>query len=155
MTSPRAYFIRLTIEGINFNNLGIICYHTQPEYIDSNNFYRIQMLTQRLTHFANMPSRHARAVAPWRIWTALITTLAFVMLIATSATHHHATAVDDQDCAVCSVVTHKITDPPLVVLPRLVVIVLAYSPYLLAKSSVVFAAPVLLPPSCGPPLASR
>jgi hypothetical protein len=103
---------------------------------------------QQLTH---APSWRARDAAPWRIWTALITTLAFVMLLATAATHHHATAIDDQDCAVCSVVTHKVSDPPPVTLPALVVVVLAYSPYLLAKPTVVKASPIQLPPSCGPP----
>jgi hypothetical protein len=109
------------------------------------------MFKQRHPLIASAPTRRVRDVAPWRIWTALITTLAFVMLLATAATHHHATAIDDQDCAVCGVVTHKISDPPLVSLPELVVVVLAYSPYLLAKPTVVQASPVQLPPSCGPP----
>lgn len=109
------------------------------------------MFKRRHQHLASMPARHVRDVAPWRIWTALITTLAFVMLLATAATHHHATAIDDQDCAVCGVVTHKVSDPPLVTLPEQVVVVLAYSPYLVAKPTAVQASPIQLPPSCGPP----
>jgi hypothetical protein len=100
------------------------------------------------------PARRARAVAPWRIWTALLTAITFVVLVSTAAMHHHATAVEDQDCAVCSVVTHKVTNLPLVVLPKLVVVFLSYSPFLLPKPFITLASPVVLPPSCGPPAAS-
>jgi len=81
----------------------------------------------------------------------LFTAISFALLITTAATHHHATAVDDQDCAVCSVVTHKISGTPLVALTHLVVILLSYAPFLFALPA---SAPVsfrLLPPSCGPP----
>jgi len=108
------------------------------------------MFKRRHQQLASTPKR-VRDVAPWRIWTALITTFAFVMLIATAATHHHTTAIDDQDCAVCGVVSHKVSDTPLVTLPEQVVVLLAYSPYLLAKPTLVQAMPVKLPPSCGPP----
>jgi hypothetical protein len=111
------------------------------------------MFRLRNSQLANAPVRRGRAVAPWRLWTALITTIAFVMLLATAATHHHATAIDDQDCAVCGVVTHKVSDPPLITLPQQVVVVVGYSPYLLTKPTILKATPVQLPPSCGPPVA--
>ena len=95
--------------------------------------------------------RRARAVAPWRVWTALLTAITFVVLVSTAAMHHHATAVDDQDCPVCSVVTHKAAGPLPAVLPTPVVIFLSYTPFLPSKPGVAHASPVPLPPSCGPP----
>ncbi|MDR3482007.1 MAG: hypothetical protein P4L91_14985 [Burkholderiaceae bacterium] len=95
--------------------------------------------------------RRARAGAPWRIWAALLTAISFVVLVSTSAMHHHATAVDDQDCPVCSVVTHKAAGPLPLALPTPVVVFLSYAPFLLSKPGVAHASPVSLPPSCGPP----
>jgi len=95
--------------------------------------------------------RRARTVAPWRFWTALLTAITFVVLVSTAAMHHHATAVEDQDCPVCSVVTHKVADLPPVSLPVLVVVLLSYAPFLLLRPGVTHASPVSLPPSCGPP----
>ncbi|HXA47872.1 MAG TPA: hypothetical protein VNW52_09605 [Burkholderiaceae bacterium] len=100
---------------------------------------------------SSLPTQRARIVAPWRIWTALLTMITFVVLLSTAATHHHATVVDDQDCAICSVVTHKIADLSLTTLPALVLILLSYAPFLLAKPGTVHASLRLLPPSCGPP----
>jgi hypothetical protein len=113
------------------------------------------MFTRRI-HFASRqtsapPLRRAYAVARWRVWTALLTALTFVVLVSTAAMHHHATTAEDQDCAVCSVITHKITDVPLVILPRLVVVLVSYAPFLLAAPAIAPASPLLLPPGCGPP----
>jgi hypothetical protein len=96
------------------------------------------------------PARPAR----WRVWTALLAAITFIVLVSTAATHHHATTVDDQDCAICSVVTHKLADLPLVKLPKLVVILVSYAPFLRAAPSVAHASPLRLPPSCGPPALS-
>ena len=98
--------------------------------------------------------RRAYAVERWRVWTAMLTAITFVVLVSTAAMHHHATMVEDQDCAICSVVTHKLADLPLVTLPRLVVIFIAYAPFLPATQRVAHASPSLLPPSCGPPAPS-
>lgn len=77
--------------------------------------------------------------------------ITFVVLVSTAATHHHATVVDDQDCAICSVVAHKVSGLPPVALPVLMVVLLSYAPFILFKQGVALASPVLLPPSCGPP----
>jgi hypothetical protein len=95
--------------------------------------------------------RRARAVAPWRIWAALLTAITFMVLISTAAMHHHATAVDDQDCPICSVVTHKAAGSLPATLPAQVVVLLSYAPFLPSKPGVAHASPVSLPPSCGPP----
>jgi hypothetical protein len=95
--------------------------------------------------------QRARAIAPWRVWTALLTAMTFVVLVSTAAMHHHATVVDDQDCAVCSIVTHKVTDIPPTTLPALVLILLSFAPFLLAKPGVAHVSSILFPPARGPP----
>jgi len=98
-----------------------------------------------------LQTQRARTVAPWRIWTALLTVISFVVLVSTATMHHHATAVEDQDCAICSVVTHKVADLPPVTMPAMVAILLSYAPFLPAKPSTARPSPLHLPPSCGPP----
>ena len=101
---------------------------------------------------ASAPKMHStRSLAPWRFWTALVTTVAFVLLLSTVSTHHHATTADDQDCAVCSVVSHKVTDLPEVVLPKLVLVLVSYAPLLVPGTCVARVSASLLPPSRGPP----
>ncbi|MBV8666893.1 MAG: hypothetical protein JO269_10465 [Burkholderiaceae bacterium] len=104
--------------------------------------------------FSSASVPRARAAAPWRVWTALLTAITFAVLVATAATHHHASVVEDQDCAVCGVVTHKLADPPPVVLLRPVLILVSYLPYLAVVPLVRFSSPLLLPPACGPPTLS-
>jgi len=116
--------------------------------------FQASMLATRASikqRLANIPPPVRRNVAPWRIWTALFTAITFAFLVSTAAMHHHATAADDQDCAVCSVVAHKLAELPLAATPKLVVILISYAPFLLAKSTVVLVSQVRLPPSCGPP----
>jgi len=100
-------------------------------------------------------SRHGmRSLAPWRFWTTLVTIVAFVLLLSNVSTHHHATTADDQDCAICSVVSHKVTDLPEVVLPKLVLVLVSYAPLLVPGTCVARVFTSLLPPSCGPPVAA-
>src|SRR5471030_669549 len=87
------------------------------------------------------PQAGVFAVARWRVWTALLTAITFAVLVSTAAMHHHASVADDQDCAICSVVTHKLTDVPLVKMPRLVLVLVSYAPYLLATPAVAHASP--------------
>jgi hypothetical protein len=94
----------------------------------------------------------AFAVGRWRVWTALLTAITFVVLVSTAAMHHHATAVEDQECATCSVLTHKLADVPLVKLPTLILLLVSYAPYLLAAPVVAHISLSLLPPACGPPV---
>ncbi|HEY8026572.1 MAG TPA: hypothetical protein VIF60_18655 [Burkholderiaceae bacterium] len=107
---------------------------------------------RHLQRLASAPNaRGARSLAPWRFWTALVTVIAFTLLLSSVSAHHHTTAADDQDCAVCSVVSHKVSDLPEVVLPKLVLVLVSYAPHL---SLTACDAPVslsLLPPSRGPP----
>ena len=107
----------------------------------------------------NAPNRHlphanaprARRLAPWRFWTTIVTIAAFLSLLLTVSSHHHLTQAEDQDCAICSVVSHKVSDPPAVALPQLVLVLLAFAPFLAFAACKPHVSPSLLPPSCGPP----
>lgn len=92
-----------------------------------------------------------RSLAPWRFWTAIVTIVAFLSLLTVVPTHHHATPAEDQDCAVCSIVSHKVGDTPVVAIPALVLVLLSFAPYLAFALCKAHVQPVLLPPSCGPP----
>jgi heme/copper-type cytochrome/quinol oxidase subunit 2 len=100
---------------------------------------------------AGAPTHGMRSLAAWRFWTALVTIVAFVLLLSNISTHHHATSAEDQDCAVCSVVSHKITDLPEVVLPKLVLVIVSFASLLVLRARVARPSVSLLPPSCGPP----
>ncbi|MFI4939670.1 MAG: hypothetical protein ACHP7O_04900, partial [Burkholderiales bacterium] len=101
-----------------------------------------------------IPGPGTHAVQRWRVWTAILTAITFVVLVSTAAMHHHATVAEDQDCAICSVVTHKLADHPLVDLPKLTVIFISYAPFLSAIPPAAHASPLLLPPGRGPPAPS-
>jgi len=102
-------------------------------------------------HRPAAPQARAVAVDRWRVWTALLTAITFVVLVSSAAMHHHATAVEDQECATCSVLTHKLAALHAVKLPELALILVSYAPYLLATPIAVHLSPTLLPPACGPP----
>ncbi len=104
--------------------------------------------THSLQH-ANAP--RARSLAPWRFWTTIVTIAAFLSLLLTVSSHQHLTQAEDQDCAICSVVSHKLSDPPKVVLPKLVLVLLNFTPFLAFAACKPHVSPSLLPPSCGPP----
>ena len=106
------------------------------------------VLSQRQPH-ANAP--RARRLAPWRYWTAIVTIVAFLSLLLTISSHLHLTQAEDQDCAICSVVSHKVSDPPPVSLPTLVLVLLSFAPFLAFAACKPHVSPSLLPPSCGPP----
>ncbi len=99
---------------------------------------------------ASAPSAR-RSLAPWRYWTILLTIVAFVGLLTTASTHNHASVADDQDCAVCSIVTHNTSDLPTVDLPKQVLVLISYAPFLAPSNCHNYVSPALLPPSCGPP----
>ncbi|MEB0137723.1 MULTISPECIES: hypothetical protein [unclassified Undibacterium] len=82
---------------------------------------------------------------------AIITALAFVLLSATAATHHHADRIEDQACSICTAVANQadLATPPASLALCLIILL-----YLLLPATPVlrdFAAPRLLPPGCGPP----
>ncbi len=98
---------------------------------------------------ANAP--RARKLAPWRFWTTIVTIAAFLSLLLTVSSHQHLTQAEDQDCAICSVVSHKVSDTPTVLLPKLILVLLAFAPFLAFAACKPHVSPSLLPPSCGPP----
>ena len=104
--------------------------------------------TRRLQH---APAPRARRLAPWRFWTTIVTIAAFLSLLLTISSHHHLTQAEDQDCAICGVVAHKVSDPPAVMLPKLVLVLLAFAPFLAFAACKPHVSPSLLPPACGPP----
>jgi tetrahydromethanopterin S-methyltransferase subunit D len=90
----------------------------------------------------------------WRALVALATAFAFVSILLTAATHHHASAVEDNACAVCSIAIHKIADTHLVALPNMVAVLIFYADFVLESRDVTHAISLYLPPSCGPPRTS-
>src|SRR5476651_1529868 len=69
-------------------------------------------------HTRPRPSRHGlmsatRHHSPWRVLTALVTTLAFALMLVVAASHHHTTALDADSCLACGVASHQINvEPP-------------------------------------------
>jgi hypothetical protein len=107
-----------------------------------------------MTATTNRPpatAHRARRLAPWRYWTAIVTIAAFFSLLVTVSSHIHLTQAEDQDCAICAVVSHKVSDPPAVALPKLVLVLLTFAPFLAFAACKPHLSPSLLPPSCGPP----
>jgi hypothetical protein len=83
-----------------------------------------------------------------------LTLLVFVLLVATSGSHVHDSAVATHDCALCSAVVDAVGDVPP---PPVLVLQAAATSYVLRSSApvvAVYASPALLPPSCGPPYLS-
>ncbi len=108
------------------------------------------MTTQnhRLQH---IHATRVRKLAPWRFWTTIVTIAAFLSLLLTVSSHQHLTQAEDQDCAICSVVSHKVSDTPTVLLPKLVLVLLTFAPFLAFAACKPHVSPSLLPPACGPP----
>ena len=96
-----------------------------------------------------VPARPARG--QWRVLVAWFAALAFLLMVATSASHVHKTTQAAHDCELCSVVADTIGDVP--VAPALVHVVehALYRIDPIATAAVALVFPVLLPPSCGPP----
>lgn len=94
-----------------------------------------------------------RGPAPrwWRQCVAFLTALSFVLLLATSASHHHS-ALEAHDCAVCGAVLHQIAAlpaaPPVIEISP---ILLYHMVSLASPRCVLYVTPLLLPPGCGPP----
>ena len=84
----------------------------------------------------------------------LLTAITFVCLLITAATHHHATAIQDQECAVCSVALHKVANTHLVDLPKMVAVLFFYAIFLIEARVIAHVITLYLPPSCGPPRSS-
>jgi hypothetical protein len=108
-------------------------------------------MTNRSHSLQHADAPSARRVAPWRFWTTIVTIAAFLSLLLTVSSHQHLTQAEDQDCAICSVVSHKVSDTPVVALPQLVLVLLTFAPFLAFAACKPHVSPSLLPPSCGPP----
>ncbi|MBA5604220.1 hypothetical protein H3H36_02435 [Duganella sp. FT3S] len=90
----------------------------------------------------------------WHWSVMLLTTLSFLFVISTTATHIHKTASALQDCAICYLVADQLGDVPA---PPSLIHDSHFQPYHLVAvtvQDVVYSSPQLLPPSCGPPYTS-
>jgi len=99
----------------------------------------------RLWQAPRMPRR------AWRACIALVTGLAFILLLSTAATHHHESSLDDRDCAICTAVVGKVSGGTAVVASTQTVLLLQYA---ILSAAIRYAAsfPILFfPPICGPP----
>ena len=94
------------------------------------------------------------SVGNWRAPVALITIFAFILILLTAATHHHANAVEDQACAVCSVAIHKIADTHLVSLSAMAAVLFLYAVFILESRVIAHIISLYLPPGRGPPRSS-
>jgi hypothetical protein len=115
-------------------------------------------MTPGLAHNTTVAARHSaqasvRASTSWKMWVALLTVLAFLIMVFVAGTHHHPTAQSEDDCFVCSAAFDNVADVPppsaVVILQR--ILLLAYLVYVVKLASVVLVRPKLSPPSCGPP----
>lgn len=96
----------------------------------------------------HMPRISRRA---WRACVAVVTGLAFILLLFTAATHHHESSLDDRDCAICMAVMGKVAGGTTVVASAQTVLLLQYA-ILSAAIRYVASLPVLFSlPICGPP----
>jgi uncharacterized membrane protein YoaK (UPF0700 family) len=99
----------------------------------------------------NRTTASPAAVKAWRVWLALLTAFAFVLLVTTATQHHHASSAEDLDCSICSVVMHKLADAPLMHLQKLLIVFIAFAFFQASASCILHTSPLWLPPSCGPP----
>ena len=91
----------------------------------------------------------------WRACVALITALALVLLLITSATHHHNSELEADECALCCVATDKISNvTPLVLIAAAIAYFLYFSSVITHPATALFTTARLLPPGCGPPAIS-
>lgn len=87
----------------------------------------------------------------WRLWVVCFAALAFVLLVSTAATHRHASMAAAHDCAICTSVADKLGGTPTPPAPVVTVQLQPYPLFFVAFCLASYAAPRLLPPSCGPP----
>jgi hypothetical protein len=90
----------------------------------------------------------------WQLCVALFAVLSFVLVVSTAATHHHASALSADDCALCTAVADKIADSPGAPAPVQFFLLQSYLLFAPAAHVAAYVSPTLLPPSCGPPYAS-
>jgi len=87
----------------------------------------------------------------WRHLVLLLTSIAFVLMVATTATHQHKSNIEDRACTVCTAVAHQFSDIPPALAVAQTLSLLIYQLHRQEIRSFVFSAARLLPPSCGPP----
>lgn len=90
----------------------------------------------------------------WRGWVAAITAITFVLLVSAAATHDHTTSLEEQACSICHVAAQKLINTDTALPIAQILVFLAYHLPTLGSLSVVTVSPLLLPPSCGPPVLS-
>lgn len=83
-------------------------------------------------------------------WLAGVLALAFALLVATAATHHHPVGKVD-DCAICAAVVHAVSDTVAPVAVPIASYVLLYAIERTLAAPPHHAAAVPFPCICGPP----
>ena len=94
-----------------------------------------------------IPKKHARASR----LIAIVSAIAFALLVSVAATHLHFSPVGDSDCEICTAVAGKLSGPPTVAVAPTLPLFAALPVATPVLVSVARVAPTLLPPSCGPP----
>ena len=94
------------------------------------------------------------ARAGWTRVLALCMAVALSLMLMTAAGHHHDSSIERHDCAVCAVLMDELPGtgslPPLAAgAPRL-----SYLLCVAVAHVCLYRCPLLMPPSCGPPLSS-
>jgi hypothetical protein len=92
-----------------------------------------------------------RRVGPWSRWLIAALAGALLWLFVTASQHHHASDVEDADCAICTAVVHHVVDltaspniaPPVVAVAYLIEPASGYVTTSFFKA--------VCPPICGPP----
>ncbi|MFZ6689822.1 hypothetical protein ACO0K0_18965 [Undibacterium sp. SXout11W] len=117
----------------------------------SNKLPSVQFGQRHATQSLPMALVQSFVVRGWKAGVALLTALSFALLISTAATHHHANSIEDQACSLCSAISDKLDHVTPTTQVPLTLQLFAYT--LQAGDAYLsdFAAPSLLPPSCGPP----
>lgn len=82
---------------------------------------------------------------------ALLTGLAFVSLVSSTATHVHATLQATHDCAICSLAQDQADGDLLLPVLALTQFFVLFTLATLVLRSASYLMPLTLPHSCGPP----
>jgi hypothetical protein len=91
----------------------------------------------------------------WPLRLACTLALALVLLTTLAASHHHDSSVESHHCLVCGVLADGLSGSAKQAAPVPLWVLLPYVASAAPAYRRHFAAPRLLPPSCGPPVPSQ